>query len=91
MPWTNQGGNGGGPWGSGGNDQNPWGGPPGRGPGGNSGGPTVPSFEDMIRRGQDRLRQALPGGGGSGNKQARHGRVPGITVAVIPVAATQAP
>ncbi|MCA8908152.1 MAG: FtsH protease activity modulator HflK [Rhodospirillaceae bacterium] len=64
MPWTNQGGNGGGPWGSGGNDQNPWGGPPGRGPGGNSGGPTGPSFEDMIRRGQDRMRQLIPGGFG---------------------------
>jgi len=60
MPWTNQGGrgggdgggNGGGPWGGG---QSPWGRPP-RGP----------NIEDLIKRGQDRLRGGLPGGlGGS--------------------------
>ncbi|HUK08368.1 MAG TPA: FtsH protease activity modulator HflK [Stellaceae bacterium] len=60
MPWTNQGGrgggdgggNGGGPWGGG---QSPWG-RPSRGP----------NIEDLIKRGQDRLRGGLPGGlGGS--------------------------
>jgi membrane protease subunit HflK len=59
MPWTNQGGGGsggggggGGPWGGG---QSPW----GRGPQG-------PKVEDIIKRGQDKLRGVLPGGFGSG-------------------------
>ena len=54
MPWTNQGGGGsggGGPWGGG---QSPW----GRGPQG-------PKVEDIIKRGQDKLRGVLPGGFGS--------------------------
>jgi membrane protease subunit HflK len=66
MPWSNQTG-GGGPWGGGGNGNNggggggPWGQRPGgsRGPQG-----TPPDLEEIIRRGQDRLRRALPGGGG---------------------------
>ena len=59
MPWTNQGG-GGGPWGSGG--KGPWGSGP------QQGGPTPPDLEEMLRRGQDRLRRVLPGGnlGGKG-------------------------
>jgi modulator of FtsH protease HflK len=57
MPWKNQGG-GGGPWGGG---QGPWGGG-GSGGGGNK----PPDFEDMLRRGQDRMRRLLPGGFGSG-------------------------
>ena len=60
MPWNDKSG-GGGPWGGGGNNQGPWGQGP-RGPNGPQGGP--PDLEDIIRRGQDRLRQALPGGGG---------------------------
>jgi modulator of FtsH protease HflK len=61
MPWTNQGGGGGGPWGSGGG-KGPWGSGP------QSGGPTPPDLEEMLRRGQDRLRRFLPGGnlGGRG-------------------------
>ncbi|HEY2757406.1 MAG TPA: FtsH protease activity modulator HflK [Pseudolabrys sp.] len=61
MPWTNQGG-GGGPWGSGGGGKGPWGSGP------QSGGPTPPDLEEMLRRGQDRLRRFLPGGnlGGRG-------------------------
>ncbi len=64
MPWNNQSG---GPWGGGGGNGNnggggPWGQGP-RGPGGPSGGP-APDLEDIIRRGQDRLKKALPGGGG---------------------------
>ena len=69
MPWSNQngggwkggsgGGNGGGsrgpgpggPWGSGG----PW------GPGGNN---QQPDLEEILKRGQDRLKQVLPGGTG---------------------------
>jgi modulator of FtsH protease HflK len=59
MPWSNQSG-GGGPWGGGGNNGGgPWGqGPRRPGPQG-----TPPDLEDIIRRGQDRLKQALPGGG----------------------------
>jgi len=57
MPWSNQ--NGGGPWGGGGNNQGPWGQGPNR-PRGGGGGP--PDLEDMIRRGQDRLKGLVPGG-----------------------------
>jgi modulator of FtsH protease HflK len=60
MPWTNQGGGGGGPWGGGG--RGPWGSGP------QSQGPTPPDLEEILRRGQDRLRRVLPGGnlGGRG-------------------------
>ncbi|PWJ83980.1 protease FtsH subunit HflK [Pseudaminobacter salicylatoxidans] len=61
MPWNNQSGGGGGPWGGGGNSGGPWGQGP-RGPGGPQG--TPPDLEDIIRRGQDRLKNVLPGGGG---------------------------
>jgi modulator of FtsH protease HflK len=65
MPWNNQSGgsgdgNGGG-WKSGG--RGPWGG------GGQGGqGPTPPDLEDIIKRGQERLKGILPGGsiGGKG-------------------------
>jgi membrane protease subunit HflK len=53
MPWSNQGG----PWGPG--PKGPWGSGP------QSPGPTPPDLEDWLRRGQDRLRTVLPGGGGS--------------------------
>lgn len=64
MPWSNQSG-GGGPWGGGGGNGGsggPWGQGP-RGPQNPKG--TPPDLEDIIRRGQDRLKRALPGGGGS--------------------------
>ncbi len=63
MPWTSQGGGGGSPWGSGGGGgsggrgQGPW------GPGGPGGRP--PDLEDLMRRGQDKLRSIMPGGVGS--------------------------
>jgi membrane protease subunit HflK len=57
MPWKNQSG---GPWGSG--PRGPW----GQGP--QSGGPTPPDFEDLIRRSQDRLKSVLPGGGNLGGR-----------------------
>ncbi|MEP6566757.1 MAG: protease modulator HflK N-terminal domain-containing protein, partial [Mesorhizobium sp.] len=61
MPWNDKSGGGGGPWGGGGgNNQGPWGQGP-KGPSGPQGSP--PDLEDIIRRGQDRLRRALPGGG----------------------------
>ena len=64
MPWSNQTGNGG--WkGGGGNGGGPWGQrPQSPRPGGSGGG--SPDLEDILRRGQDRLRRAMPGGGGSG-------------------------
>ncbi|WP_182085242.1 FtsH protease activity modulator HflK [Aureimonas sp. ME7] len=59
MPWSNQTGNGG--W-KGGGGGGPWGqGPQGPRPGGNN---NSPDLEDILRRGQDRLRRAMPGGGG---------------------------
>ncbi len=57
MPWSNQSG---GNWNGGGNGGGPW----GQGPRGGSGGGGQPDLEDIIRRGQDRLKQAIPGGGG---------------------------
>lgn len=56
MPWTNQTG-GGGPWGSSGGGKGPW----GNGQQSSSG-PTPPDLEEMLRRGQDKLRRFLPGG-----------------------------
>ncbi|MDA0663376.1 MAG: FtsH protease activity modulator HflK [Proteobacteria bacterium] len=58
MPWSNQsgGGNDGrGPWGSGG----------GRGGSGGGSGGQPPDFEDLIRKGQERVRGMIPGGGAS--------------------------
>jgi len=59
MPWSNQGG---GPWGSGGGNKGPWGSGP------QSSGPTPPDLEDLLRRGQEKIRTVLPGGnlGGRG-------------------------
>lgn len=66
MPWSNQTGGGGGPWGGGGNNgsnggggDGPWGG--GKRPSG--GGNQPPDLEDIIRKGQDQLKKAIPGGG----------------------------
>src|ERR1700753_3475301 len=55
MPRKNQGG---GPWGSG--PKGPWGSGP------QPVGPRPPDLEDLLRRGQDRLQQLLPGGYFSG-------------------------
>ncbi len=61
MAWNNQGG----PWGGGGGGgdrgggQSPW----SRGPGG---GGQPPDFEEMLRRGQDRMKNIIPGGVGPG-------------------------
>ncbi|ACL55733.1 FtsH protease activity modulator HflK [Methylobacterium nodulans] len=77
MPWSNQSGgggsgNGGGPWGRpGGNGGGPW--------GGGSGGNQPPDLEDLLRRGQDRLRTLMPGGGSVGGR--------GVVLAVLIVAA----
>jgi membrane protease subunit HflK len=92
MPWqsgSGGSGGGGGPWGGGsggGGGGGPWGG--GRGGGGNNGsgggggggwgggGNRPPDFEDVIRRGQERMRNILPGGFGGG-------RGIGIAIAVV--------
>ncbi len=55
MPWSDQSGGGGG-WKSGG------GGPWGQGP---QGGNQPPDLEELLKRSQDRLKQAMPGSGGS--------------------------
>ena len=60
MPWENKGSGGGGPWGGGGSGGG-GGGPWGRGGGGQ--GPKAPDLEEIIRRGQDRFKGMLPGGG----------------------------
>jgi len=63
MPWSNQGGgkkggggNGGGPWG-----QGPWGGGP------SGGGKEPPDLDEILRRGQDRVKRVMRGGGGGGS------------------------
>ncbi|MCX5578273.1 FtsH protease activity modulator HflK [Kaistia terrae] len=71
MPWSNQ--TGGGGWKGGGN-----GGPWGQGP--RSNGPNPPDLEELLRRSQDKLRQVLPGRGGSGG-----GFNPVLFIAVLAV------
>jgi membrane protease subunit HflK len=59
MPWNNQSGGsggGGGGWKSGGGGGGPW----GQGPGGSG---QQPDLEDLLKRSQDRIKQAMPGGG----------------------------
>ena len=74
MPWSNQsGGNGNGPWGQRGGSGGPW----GAGPSGGGGKP--PNLDDILRRGQDRLRGLVPGRGG--------GQVGGRGIALIVLAA----
>ena len=63
MPWQN---NSGGPWGGGGGNKDgggrgPWGGG-NRGGGNGGGGNQPPNLEDLIRRGQERMKQVMPGG-----------------------------
>jgi membrane protease subunit HflK len=53
MPWNNQSGGGGGPWGSG--PRGPWGSGP------QSQGPRPPDLEEFLRRSQEKLRHLIPG------------------------------
>ena len=71
MAWNN---NSGGPWGGGGgggggNNGGPWGGGGGGNRGGGGGGPfgsrRPPDMEDVIRKGQERLKNLIPGGFGT--------------------------
>jgi membrane protease subunit HflK len=81
MIWHSEGG---GPWGTGprggsggGGGGSPWG--SGRGTGGGPSGPRgpqPPNLEEILRRGQDRFRQALPGGFRSGT---------GIAIVVVAI------
>jgi modulator of FtsH protease HflK len=59
MPWSNQGGGGRKPGGNGGG---PWGG----GQGGGGGGKEPPDLDEILRRGQDRVKQVMRGGGSGG-------------------------
>ena len=90
MPWTNQ--NGGGSGGNGGgNGQGPWGQPPRRPSGNRPGGqPQPPDLEDIIRRGQDRLRSTFGGQGGSGGGGISKGLIALIAVALVVLYAFQA-
>src|SRR5271169_2539264 len=64
MFWLSQGG---GPWGGGPRGGGPWGsGPRNNGGGPGRRGPYPPDFEDLLRRGQDRIRRLMPGGFGTG-------------------------
>ena len=81
MAWNPRGG-GGGPWGGGGGG--PWGNGGGGRPGGGNGGggiPGGPDIEEFIRRGQEKLRRAFPGGTSFGGGQGL------MALAVLAVAA----
>ncbi len=66
MPWNNQ--SGGGGWKSGGgNGGGPW----GQGP---SGGGQPPDLEEMLKRGQDKVKQVMHGGGIPGPAAVSRGR-----------------
>ena len=79
MPWENK--NGGGGWqGGGGGGRGPW----GQGPQG-GGGNQPPDLDELIRRGQEKLRQVFGGGGGPGGgagQGAGGGRGPLLLVLV---------
>ena len=57
MPWNKDGGGG---W-QGGGSKGPWG--QGPGPSGGNRGPTPPDLDELIKRGQDSLKNFLPTGG----------------------------
>lgn len=77
MPWNNQ--NGGGGWksGGGGGGGGPWG--QNQGGGGHGGGGQQPDLEEILKRGQDRMKQVMRGGGGGG--------IPGPLLALVGLAA----
>ncbi len=61
MPWSNQGGNNGN-----GNQGGPWGQGPKRPNGGGGGGQQPPDLDEIIKQGQDKIKQLFPGGAGGG-------------------------
>ena len=77
MPWSNQTGGG---WQNGSNNNGGGGGPWGQGPRGPQrpgGGGQPPDLEEILKRGQDRLKNVLPGGGGTG------GGFSGLTLGIV--------
>ncbi len=78
MPWNNQ--NGGGGWksgGGGGGGGGPWGqGPWGQNQGGGGQGGQQPDLEEILKRGQDRMKQVMRGGKAGGG-------LPGPIVALL--------
>ncbi|SDF90691.1 protease FtsH subunit HflK [Limimonas halophila] len=89
MPWQQQGGpwgggsGGGGPWGGGGRGNGSGGrggrgGGPFGGGGGGGGGQRPPDIDDLVRKGQDQLKQLMPGGNMGGR---------GILLAVLVIVA----
>ncbi len=90
MPWSNNtggswqngsnggGGDGGGPWGQGsGGPQRPSGG------GGGGGRGTPPDLEEILKRGQDKLKNVLPGGGGGTGKGIGAAGIGLLSVAIV--------
>ncbi len=63
MPWQNNSSGGGGWKSGGGNGGGPWGQGP-QGPRGGGGGQNQPDLEEIFKRGQDHLKNAIPGGTG---------------------------
>jgi membrane protease subunit HflK len=85
MPWSNQTGGGQNNGNNGNGDGGgPWGQPP-RGPQGQGGGQQPPDLEEILKRGQDRLKGILPGGGGGGGSGGNQFGAAGM--AMIAVAA----
>ena len=88
MPWSNQtgGGRNGGSNGGDGPSGGPWGQGP-RGPqrpgGGGGGGNQPPDLEEIIKRGQDRLKNVIPGGGGPGGQGMGAGGWGALIVAAL--------
>ncbi len=72
MPWSNQGGGGSGGGGRKGGNGGPW----GSGGGGGGGGNQPPDLDEILRRGQDRMKQVMRGGGGGGSGGSFGGGVP---------------
>ncbi|OYW56980.1 MAG: HflK protein [Hyphomicrobium sp. 32-62-53] len=64
MPWSNQSGGGGWKGSSGGGGGGPWGQGPRGGGGSGSGGGQPPDLEEILKRGQDKMKQAMGGGSG---------------------------
>ena len=78
-PWGSGGANGGGAGGDGaGGPKSPWGEAPPRRPAPGRGPTGRGEIDDLIRRGQDRLRGTLPGGGGAGL-----GSIPWLPIAAV--------
>ena len=83
MPWNDQNGGGGGPWGSGGGsgdgkNGSPWGKPPGDGQKG-------PDLEDQLRKVQDRFKGSFRGNGGSGGSGGKGFGAFGLVVLIVVV------